>query len=137
MKTSLKLMTLVILMAITFVTLNSSCSKKETLPGLFINTRTVIGEEKKDSITVINSDYFDVSLYSYDNGTFQAKKEILKPESVKDFKMIFFVITEEDGNEIRFNTTTDFLNYMSARGYEMADQTKHEFRIDYTFKKKN
>jgi hypothetical protein len=36
----------------------------------------------------------------------------------------------------KFKNSTEFLNFMDARCYEMLDQKKEKLRTDYTFKKK-
>ena len=117
-----------------------SCSKKNELPGLFIKTSDVKGVDenqvRKDTITKFALDYLEVGLNSYDGGFFKAKKDLVKPESLGDFKMKFYFIADSLGKEIEFENSTEFLNFMSARGYEMADQVKHQYRIDYTFKRR-
>ena len=54
----------------------------------------------------------------------------------KNFEFVEYVITDEKGKLLKFNTTTAFLNFMSERGYSLLDQVKNKYSIDYTFKKK-
>jgi hypothetical protein len=115
-----------------------SCGKSE-LPGLFIKTSTVedVGENqiRKDSITVVNSDYFEIGLYQYSNGSSTAEKTIENSVLVENFKMRFFHVTDSLGNSLRFQSSTEFLNFMSARGYVMVTQAPKKYVTDYTFKK--
>ena len=118
-----------------------SCGKKDDGPGLFIKTSDIQGIDEKqarqDSLTKVTSDYFEISLASYSDGKYyKAKKDILEPKSLEDFRVKFLFVTDSLGNELQFQDATDFLNFMSARGYEMSDQTKHRYGVDYTFKKR-
>jgi hypothetical protein len=115
-------------------------------PKLFIQTIDVSGtgksQVKKESISVVTQDYFEVSLSSYKpeaGGTryYKAKRDLISPTSTKDFKMkLFFIVKDDKGTELRFVDSTEFLNFMSAHGYKMVDQVKDKFRTDYTFQKK-
>lgn len=113
---------------------------------LFIKTisYTDIGSEqvKTETTSEITSDYFEVGLRfkygleSLSEGQYIAIKDIIRPSSHENFKNVFFNIVDKDGNLIVFSTTTDLLNFMSVRGYEMIDQLKNEDGVDYTFKRK-
>lgn len=61
---------------------------------------------------------------------------IITPESAENFKSVFLTIVNKDGGEIKFMTSTEFLNFMSGHGYEMVAQIPNEYGGDYTFKKK-
>ena len=115
---------------------NSSKSEK-----LYIKTTTVTGVDKKqvktDVNSVVNSDYFEVSLSAYADYTYyKGQRDIVTPTSIENFKSVFFIIVDKDGNDIKFKESTEFLNFMSAHGYEMVDQVKNDYGADYTFKKK-
>ena len=127
---------------------STEVQKSKAIPILYIQTVTVIGTGDKQKttkeITTINSDYFEVSLSSYGNvnpnkagdSGFRAGKEIENPKIDAEFRYVFFDITDKDGTILDFKTSTDFLNFMSERGYEMIDQIKSKYHTDYTFKKK-
>ncbi len=122
-----------------------SCSKKNELPGLYIRTSDVKGsavsnnQVKKDTLTVVDSEYFEVGLYAYEEGEYYEAQQILvKPDygAGEDFKTKYYFVTDSLGKEIEYKNSTEFLNFMSARGYDMTDQAKHEWHTDYTFKRK-
>lgn len=120
-----------------------SCNPLEKAPNLYIRTTTSIenGKSKVDSVSIVNSDYFEVGLLSFSEVSkgFMASKYVVVPTSLEDFKMVYFVISNEDGSDLYFKSSTEFLNYMAERKYEMVDQTKSkkiDNDIDYTFKKK-
>lgn len=114
-----------------------------TIPKLYITTFTFTdtgANQKADSaITVINSDYFEVSLYSLVDKSkgYYAKKDIENATSLDNYRYIFLEITTKDAEDVYFKNSTEFLNYMSEHNYEMVDQEKHQYRTDYTFKKKS
>jgi uncharacterized lipoprotein YajG len=107
---------------------------------LFIKTvsATGTGENQKSTETIseVTSDYFEIKLAALTDVGYGAQKDVITPEVGKEFKYVFFYIVNEDGSNIKFTTSTEFLNYMSLRGYEMVDQIKNEYGTDYIFKKK-
>ena len=106
----------------------TSCNQQKS--RLYIKTVTVIGIDENqvetDTITIINSDYFEIGLYlgSSEEPSFITKKDVIKPTSIENYKAVLFRIVQEDGNDIIFKSSTEFLNFMSKRGYEMIDQLK-------------
>ncbi len=93
---------------------------------------------RKDTTTTVESEYFEVKLSSVSNGEFYiAGKQLLKPQIGREYKTEFFKVVDEQGKELEFKTPTDFLNFMSNAGYELKEQEKQTFGIDYTFKKKH
>ena len=114
---------------------NSSKTEK-----LYIKTTLAeeVGTEmkKKETISEITSDYFEVSLSSQSTGGYLAQKDIIEPVPGKPFKAEFFQISDKEGNNIKFITSTEFLNFMSAHGYELVDQLPNEYGGNYTLKKK-
>jgi hypothetical protein len=113
---------------------------------LYIQTTDVSGtgksQIKKETVSVVTSDYFEVSLYSYkpeagESKYYKAKRDLIEPTSTKNYKAkFFFIVKDSKGTEKRFTDSTDFLNFMSSHGYKMVDQTKNKFHTDYTFQKK-
>jgi hypothetical protein len=114
---------------------NSSKTEK-----LIIKTTTATGtgqyQKKDEVISEVTSDYFEIGLSSQTTGGYLAQKDIVVPKIGEPFKFVFFTISQKDGNNIKFMTSTEFLNFMSAHGYEMVDQLKNDYGADYTFKKK-
>ena len=96
------------------------------------------GKEMKKSevVSEINTDYFEVGLSSQTTGGFLAQKDVVEPEVGAPFKAVFFQVCLKNGTNIKFMTTTEFLNFMSALGYEMATQLPNKYGVDYTFKRK-
>ncbi|KQN34425.1 hypothetical protein ASE92_12565 [Pedobacter sp. Leaf41] len=118
----------------------TSCNNKEK--PIHILTTNVVGMDekqiRKDTTITVESEYFEVKLSSVSNGEFYvAGKQLLKPKIGEEFKTEFFKIVDEQGKELEFKTPTDFLNFMSKAGYDLKEQEKQKFGIDYTFKKKS
>jgi hypothetical protein len=112
-----------------------------TFPKLMVKLSSTIGIDEnqitKDSNYVINTDYFEISLYSASNGSnFWAEKKIEEPKSLENFKVVTLYIVDKANKPISYTSSTDFLNYISERGYEMKDQQKFKYHTDYTFKRK-
>ncbi|MFC2119192.1 hypothetical protein ACFLSY_11170 [Bacteroidota bacterium] len=111
-------------------------------PQVYIKTVSAVGVDenqvKTDTITTIDTDYFEVGLYlMVDETNYTTKKDIVKPTSIENFKSVFFYLVDNDGMKINFKGSTEFLNFMSERGYEMVDQVKFDYHTDYTFKKRD
>lgn len=111
-------------------------------PKLFISTRTRIAikgiETDSSIVSIINSDYFEVRLSSLaDEAKFIARNNTINAyEDGGNFKFVDFTIANKTGKSYKFETNTDFLNFMSERGYDLVDQIKNKYSVDYTFKKK-
>jgi hypothetical protein len=135
-----KLVVPLFLSMILFYSCNHNRTRTAKLEKLFI--KTTVAEEagsemkKNETISEITSDYFEVSLSSQTDGGFHAQKDIIEPEPGKPFKAEFFQISQQNGTLIKFMTSTEFLNFMSAHGYELVDQIPNQYGGDYTFKRK-
>lgn len=120
---------------------NSSPKNSNKFEKLIIKTTDVSGvadkQVKKETISEVSTDYFECELSEQTDGGYHAQKDIITPESVDNFKFVFFTIVDKDKNEIHFMTSTDFLNFMSAHGYELVSQIPNQYGGDYTFKRKN
>ena len=93
--------------------------------------------QMKINVSSVSSDYFEIGLEEAGNGShYVAEKTIEQKMSMDNFKSSFFFIVNKKGEQMKFKTSTEFLNFMSARDYEMVDQAKKRYGIDYTFKKK-
>jgi hypothetical protein len=95
-------------------------------------------EVKTEVITALEDEYFEISLYSTKEGPYYiAKWEIEAPTSVEDFRYRFLnIIQPTDSSVMRFDGSTDFLNFMAKGGYEMVDQRTDKYATHYTFKRK-
>jgi hypothetical protein len=143
----LKALQLALLLAFTSCGPNPSVpnpveSQVATLPKVYIKLSQVNGVDesqvRKDSVYILKDNYFEIGLFSYDEGKFYlAKRDLVEPKSIQNFYAEFIFITNEDGSDYKFSNSTDFLNFMADCGYEMVDQKKFDFRTDYTFKKVN
>jgi hypothetical protein len=135
-------------------------SSANKVKPLYIVTCTVSHQDstvvETTDTTLVTSEYFEVGLYSISQSfafeqLFKARKNLDKRTSTtgtltalkdfmssENFEYQFFTIEEKGVSSLTFDSSTDFLNFMSERGYEMVDQTKHgrNFNTDYTFKKK-
>ena len=114
--------------------------KEANFPTIYVQYTIAEGSgeniTKKDSMATISSEYIEVSLNSMTGGYFSAKYEVVKPASLVGFKYIFFKISDEQGNELRFQESTEFLNFMAEHGYGVVSQAKFELSTDYTFNRK-
>lgn len=134
-----KLLKLALVIIVSAIFTLTACKNSNQV--IYIQTSKVDGmddnQKRKDTITIIESEYFEVKLSSVNDGSYIAGKQILKPQIGKEFKTEFFKVVDEKGKEMEFKTPTDFLNFMDKGGYEVKDQTAQKFGIDYTFKKKS
>ncbi len=115
----------------------SDSTEKKLLVKLSATTGVNENQKTIDSVYTVETDYFEISLYLLEGGSgFMAQQEIEKPTSMENFryKRLYVVDASEEPRE--FTTSTDFLNYMAERGYQMQDQEKFEYRTDYIFKRK-
>lgn len=121
---------------------DNNSAEKEKKSNLFAKKLTVVGtgEEKKrtEDVSKIKSDYFEISLSLLsDSDMYIATRDLEKPSSMENFRMVVLTITNKEGEDIKFKGTTEFLNFMSEKGYEMVDQEKSKYSTSYTFKKKD
>lgn len=119
------------------VTLSFNLFGQQGFPKLYVNTRVAKfdskGEMKKhDSLWVLKEQYFEISLNLLLTNKYGADKN----EMVTQSKIIAISIVDNKGQPIDYNSPTDFLNWMYSHGYEMQDQAKSQYRIDYTFRKR-
>lgn len=91
-----------------------------------------------ESTSILSEIYFEIEFHQLEDESlgYIAQKDIEKSDPGDVFRWINMVICTEDGDNKYFKTSTDFLNYMFECGYDMQDQTKHQYYTDYTFKKK-
>lgn len=102
-----------------------------------LRTKTFSALDTLGTVGIVSSEYFEVSLGSVtygDNPTFYIADHDLPASKEEVFKRLLLV--NEADSVIHFENSTAFLNYMSARGYEMQEQRKKKYSTDYTFKRK-
>jgi hypothetical protein len=91
----------------------------------------------KTELSKVTEEYFEIDLMAMgDKKTHQAQKDLEKLTSLETLHSVSIAITNEKSDPISFKSSTEFLNFMDAHGYEMKDQQKLKFGISYTFKKK-
>ena len=121
----------------TYETKTENIDSKTKYTTLYTTTQTCIGDKCTYLLDSINSKYFDISIGSSSIG-YQTKK-IIEKGTLDDnniFRQKQLYISDKKHTMVLFKTSTDFLNYMDERGYTMKDQIKYEYRIEYTFIKK-
>jgi hypothetical protein len=116
--------------------------KVPQLEPIYISTYTTYKEKDggmgmKTEVSKVNTAYFEMDLMSMSRDkTNIASKELVPVTNYDTYHGVSVKITDEKSAPIFFDTSTDFLNFMDAHGYEMKDQQKRRFGISYTFKKK-
>ena len=92
---------------------NSSPKSSSKFEKLIIKTVDVTGVDekqvKKETISEVNSDYFECELSAQTDGGYHAQKDIITPQSHEIFKFVFFTIVDKDKKEIHFMTSTEFI----------------------------
>lgn len=105
---------------------------------LRINITSIVdsGQEevRTDSIREVTSEYFEVNLERYRTDStiwYEAKKDIKLTGSGR-FEYQFFKVVGTNGKPIQFETSTEFLSYMSARHYALfaKDENSYMFKRD-------
>lgn len=131
--------TILVVTLITVMFLNSC----ETKPDLYIMTNTVI---KKDDVNtgskvkkIYSNSYLEISLsISNDDENKYIAVETTKKAKIDNagvFTRTQIYIVNESGESVLFNTSTEFLNYMSERGYNLEIKEEGKYSTKYTFKK--
>ncbi len=114
----------------------------QELPKLVIKTTAASnqGDEKEEQVTINEyfDAYFEMDLTQYldVNRGFKAQKIVKKNVTTEGFSVVFNEIVDDNENVLDFKSTTDFLNYMDARGYEMVEKKETSSKIQLTFKRK-
>jgi len=107
---------------------------------LRVSTTVADGDKRHSETKVVDGEYFEtaISSISYRDGTkrYVATKDLESTQPGGEFHTKFSTVVDEHDSTQFFTSPEDFLNYMSARGYEMASQKEKRYGADYTFKKK-
>lgn len=111
------------------------------LPKLYVNyfrdtLYQGMSEWEVDSMTVVSTEYFRIPLLKEKIG-FLAMSDSSQPLTDKrSVRFLTYVAGYPTNSEpVVFNSTEEFLNYMSERGYEESFQSKGDEGIIYSFKK--
>lgn len=116
---------------------STEVEKNKPSLGLYIKRKTAKSKglagsgEPIESDSVIkrfNDEYLEIELSRLVNGNLYARKYIKETEIGKPFYFEFIAVSDSIGNSLEFATQTDFLNFMSIRGYKLVSTsvlTKH------------
>ena len=118
------------------------------LPKLYVNyfrdtLYQDMSEKDADSIVAMNAEYFEIPLIrSMKNGRvigdYMAMDDSSQLLSEKrSVRFLTMVIDTAYGGPASFAAPSDFLTYMSERGYEKIAETKIKEGIYYSFKRKS
>lgn len=129
-----------------FAVLWGCTAPRETEVVLQKTTATGTGDDQVLDYEMIrlDDDYFEISLYLRNDDKYSARQDVAGTQSIEDDREVFLVLvdpaSEPDGDgrldPVIFETPTDFLNFMSDRGYEMIEENRKQSSTEYTFKKK-
>ena len=126
----------------------SSCqtgNAQQANSQLTMKITTFVGDVKTSVLSIENlGEYYEVTLSAFpdeENGgsRYGVRIDIEEGKFVNDVFhwKISELVDETTKEELWFKEPTDFLNYLSTKGYEMVEQKKGKYNIDYTFKKKS
>lgn len=103
------------------------------------SVNTVDGKEViNDVFSTVKDEYFEIGLYSMSKSAyFTASKKLIEPKVGEPFTLKGLIIVDDKKEPLKFENSTDFLNYMAKAGYELVTQNPKKFFTEYTFKKKN
>jgi hypothetical protein len=117
-----------------------SCSEKQEVFKT-ITLMTTITTQKdgkrttQDSISYLNSKFFQISLYRVDSNRYHAEIGIERPKSLENFRVSYMRIINHDSTILPFQSPSEFLEFMKVRGYVMIHQRKFDLYRDYVFLK--
>jgi len=108
-------------------------------PKLLINKMTGYDSSgtiaRRDSIYAMKDDYFEISLdLLAKSDKYMANKKIGEFNVKGPIHLVQLYVVDSTGQNIHFSGTTEFLNFMSERDYELVSQMNKEYGTDYTFK---
>lgn len=137
----------IIILAFLIISCSKSEKNQESIPStvqppkVLMNLSTFTGVDEKqiakDSNYYLNTDYFEIGLYPTDRNTYVAYEKIEKATSLENFKSVTLYISDNENKMLHFKSPTDFMNYLSDRGYEIQGKIQAKKHINYTFKKKS
>jgi hypothetical protein len=113
-------------------------------PRIHVMTVDVQGRGKSETTTrdlsFLDDAYFEISLYYETAGdsVWHARRQVIAPSSLNKFHSRVVMIADIPAAQptIDFQDPSAFIDFMAEGGYELLDQKKNEFRIDYRFRKK-
>ncbi|NJB82564.1 hypothetical protein [Wenyingzhuangia aestuarii] len=128
-----------IILSIVLLTL-VACSKKNNTPIILIKTITVVNLKDniiEKRIDTLKDTSFNISLHPGEKKLeFIARKELPKTAIDKKFDIAYAYIVDENGENIKFKSNTDFKNFMNNSGYQLTHQKSYIYHMNYTFNKK-
>ena len=115
--------------------------KDDSSPKLRINKLKVTGEGPNRIMIDTNYDvkdqYFEIGLRVIrPNNGFAATKDLNKSKEGEPYHTESIMVLDSTGGIAVFKTSTDFLNYIDARGYRLITQSTDSNGTNYTFEKK-
>ena len=87
---------------------------------------------RNDSIGVYSYKYLEISLSLMTDGGLGANGNAPFSE---DNKKITIRVSDEEGEELRFSNSNEFLNFMADRGYDFMNQSTSRYENNYILKK--
>jgi hypothetical protein len=109
---------------------------------LYLNRVVGTPQGKRDSVRVYESAYLETTLSMYSGAadgstSYRAGRKLEDNfKSKTDYKFVWDNVTNEDGSDLKFKSSTDFLNYMADRGYDLVSKKDNQYSSDYIFKRK-
>lgn len=83
---------------------------------------------------------FKIDLLSIDaRGNYVAQRELVMPTINNNFSSTYIsIVNPDDSLEIQFASPGDFMDFMTARGYEVSAQSdENKMKRAYTFSRRN
>lgn len=109
------------------------------LPALLVKKFTTVKDVNTDTTYQVLDAYFEIALSSVtkDEGRhYIAVRDIERPRVGKPYRSVSIALIDSAEQILKFKDSTDFLNFMAARGYDMVSDKPNKFGSEYTFKKK-
>ena len=109
---------------------------------LTIKTTIFVGDVETSTLSTLSEAYHETELCLFSDKE-TGRKYYSVRDDIEDFKIVdgvnhwkFSELVDENTKEpLEFETPTEFLNFFASKGYEMVEQKKGKYNIDYTFKK--
>ena len=119
------------------------CQSNES-PKLRVKHVDIVGfgenEVSSEKTEVVTSDYFEIVLLPQtrtdSTEIFVAHTDLAIPLSKENFQLKYFEIVDDNDNIIFFDSPTDFLHYLSERGYALVSKKEEARYAIYTFRKR-
>jgi hypothetical protein len=114
--------------------------KDDSSPKLRINKLKVTGEGPNqisiDTNYDVKDQYFEVVLRAIRPGGFVANKDLVKSKEGDPYQIESIMVLDSTGGIAVFKSSTEFLNFIDARGFKLVSQLPNEKGNEYTFERK-